>query len=64
MTVCALPSSDLQTSAVLAPSADDFDGRAQTRAAGADDDYVVFVGLIVGHVSESRAAARSRYSDR
>jgi Arc/MetJ family transcription regulator len=40
------------------------DGGAQTRAAGADHDYVVFVGLIVGHASESRAAARSMCSGR
>ena len=37
ITVCALPSSDLQTTPTLAPCAESFDGRTQSGAAGADD---------------------------
>ena len=46
MTVWALPRSDLQMSAVLTPGRAGLDGRAQAGAAGADDDHVVFVGLV------------------
>ena len=49
MTVWALPSSDLQTSAVRWPELLGLDGGPQPGAAGADDDDVVVVGLVVGH---------------
>ena len=52
MTVWALPRSDLQMSAVLTPWRGGLDGRAQPRAAGADDEDVVLVrlvGLAGGH---------------
>ena len=47
ITVCALPSSDLQTSAVRAPRSGGRDRRAQPGAAGADHDHVVVVALDV-----------------
>ena len=49
MTVCALPSSDLQTSAVRGAVPRGLDRRAQPGAAGADDDDVVVVRLVLGH---------------
>ena len=49
MTVWALPSSDLQTSAVVAPIARRLDGGAQPGAAGADDQDVDDVRLVLGH---------------
>ena len=49
MTVCALPSSDLQTTAVRAPLLAGLDGRPQPGAAGADDDDVVRVLLDLHH---------------
>ncbi len=51
MTVCALPSSDLQTSPTETPGGRGFDGGAQPRAAGADDEHVVLVRLVLvtGH---------------
>ena len=52
ITVCALPSSDLQTSPTDTPAADGFDGRPQPRAAGADDEHVVFVGLVFRHLQD------------
>ncbi len=45
MTVCALPSSDLQMSPTDAPVDGRLDGGAQPGAARADDDDVVLVGL-------------------
>ena len=55
MTVCALPSSDLQTSADAQAALRGLDGGAQPGAAGADDDDVVVVGLVVGHVGSPAA---------
>ena len=49
ITVCALPSSDLQTRPTETPAGGGFDRRAQSCAAGADDEHVVFVSLVVGH---------------
>ena len=43
ITVCALPSSDLQISADRDAGIGRFDGRAQAGAAGADDEHVVGV---------------------
>ena len=47
MTVWALPRSDLHTERGPLPELSGFDGGAQARAAGADDDDVVVVGLEV-----------------
>ena len=41
ITVCALPSSDLQMSPTETPLVRRLDGRAQAGAAGADDEHVV-----------------------
>ena len=41
MTVCALPSSDLQIRPTETPAFGGLDGRAQAGAAGADDEDVV-----------------------
>ena len=41
ITVCALPSSDLQTRPTFTPSRRGFDRGAQAGAAGADDENVV-----------------------
>ena len=47
ITVCALPSSDLQTSAVSRALRRGLDRRAQPGAAGADDEDVVLVRLVL-----------------
>ena len=57
ITVCALPSSDLQIEADLDAGRRRLDRRAQAGAAGADDEDVVVVGLEV-HRSQSRADPR------
>ena len=57
ITVCALPSSDLQTSPTDAPARRRRDRRAQPGAAGADDQDVVLEGLVArlrGSASRSR----------
>ena len=41
ITVCALPSSDLQTRPTVTPARRGLDGGAQPGAAGADDEHVV-----------------------
>ena len=53
MTVCALPSRDLQMTAVRRPRLGLDDG-PQAGAAGADDDDVVVVGFVFGHSSSRR----------
>ena len=49
MTVCALPSSDLQIRPTRDARVGRFDRRAQARAAGADDEHVVGVGGVRRH---------------
>ena len=49
MTVCALPNSDLQTSAVFTPIAEDSIAALSPRAAGAHHDHVIFVGFVLVH---------------
>ena len=49
MTVCALPSSDLQTRPTDTPARRRLDRGAQAGAAGADDEHVVLVRLVLGH---------------
>ena len=58
MTVWALPSRDLHTSAVRWPSSTRFDGGAQAGPAGADDDDVVVVGLVVRGWCRARHAQK------
>ena len=63
ITVCALPSSDLQTSAVRAPAADGRDRGSQPGAAGADHEHVVVVRSSDGISDDPRVvedAARGR----
>ena len=50
MTVCALPNSDLQMIAVRRPGLVRLDRGAQPRPAGADDDDVEVVALVLTHV--------------
>ena len=52
MTVWALPSSDLQTRPTETPGGGRLDGGPQPGAAGADDQDVVFVRLVVRPCSE------------
>ena len=49
MTVCALPSSDLQIRPTDTPAFGRLDGGAQAGAAGADDEDVVGVGCVSRH---------------
>ena len=62
MTVWALPSSDLHTRAVRCPRSLGLDGGPQPGPAGADDDDVVVVGLVVvagvGHGALRRSSGR------
>ena len=62
ITVCALPSSDLQTTPTRRALRQRFDGRAQARAARADDQNVVLVGL-VGCRSQDSQVHESRRGD-
>ena len=49
ITVCALPSSDLQISPTVTPAFGRLDRRAQPGAAGTDDEHVVAVGRVRRH---------------
>ncbi len=60
ITVCALPSSDLQTRPTFAPLRGRLDGGAQAGAAGADDEHVVFEDWMS---SSGKSDHRSRKSD-
>ena len=66
MTVCALPSSDLQISAVLAPWAEASMAARRPGAAGADHDDVVFVRLVLilnGHQNRTSGRRSRRDGD-
>ena len=51
ITVCALPSSDLQTTPTLAPLRERLDRGSQPRAARADDQHIVFVSFVLEDVT-------------
>ena len=52
ITVCALPSSDLQTTPTRRALRQRFDRRAQSGAAGADHQNIVFANFVICAVTE------------